>query len=1246
MLAKRLLITAILLLGGMVVAALTAFLVVSDDTLLLWLAKRAEVTTGLSIHYREPAGLTRTLHPTLTVTDLEISDPGTGYRFSTSSLELRLSLPGLLLAQLDIPRLWLGDTRVAAGTVQAPGSTVPATDMAMALYLKPALHDVRIERLSIVHPSGAVRLPAPKVDDMELGLDEDSGDLVVRGRLQVADQSADVTVTVPALSEGLKAQQLDIQISAQTSVAGFEASGHVDFTKPRFLLEGNLSAHASELKRIPTGIPGLEAPGSLAARARFDGTPERLAVNDILLGWQGPRDSTLTVRGDIADIDDLSGVELQVAGHIVDAGWLAPLLPDSIDTLTQTDITAQVSGDADRLAVRDFNFSATDASRLQLSAQGRFDLVRGGSAVQPHNLALSITFDAPTTHAARALLFEGIPEFGAVLGSADIRSTTGDPSFENVVVSTRDPQGIEVDLKGRIADFPLDAMRPNRGYDLDVAMRATRAETLGERLGLTVPLDGPAESTFRIEGDSKALRLERIAMSAGKQGKLGLSASGQIYFGDWDQADPLQMINLYLEADSDNTRSLGRLLDTELPELGGLTAKARLQTVSNRHQITEFRLRTTRGAPADIELTGTADRVVFLPEPAVEDIALRASAATQDLARLNSLFDLQGIPALGPGQASARITGSDQTLTISNVTASAGTEDALLLRAKGGLGSLAAADAWHLRNTALEIKANAPGTKALAEQLGLRLPELGPVAATGSIRSKGTRLELRSGRVLVGAAAAPLIEADGYINNLLGAAGIHWNAALNGDGRQLARLSHNERLADLGAFSGELQISDDDGSLGIDKLSLSNRGSDLVSVAIKGHYGDFSRLDSLAVNAMATARDLEVVGNLFGFDWPDTGPFRLEMRTSRAANKLSVDTTVSAGKAETRANLDLTLDARPLLISGKVVGRNAFVPSLVEELRHQDDVEKPAPAGPVFSREPVSLDWMKKIDLDLDVNVRSFDPELSNAESARATVTMRSGELRVTPATVKYPEGQLTLDLYLDARSVPQFRIKAFGKDLNPWRTLYLSEGRKELKGNLDVDIDLALSGRSVHELVAGADGSIYLQLQNGAIRRELIELLFVDFIGWAETKATRDKYSHFDCGVADYGVAQGVVSTKAFILDAKSITISGEGTIDLGTEQIDYAFLPRKKSNLIARAEPVKITGSLSDPKVSALPWKSAAATYGTLWFAPYVFVGVKAVDYLASRFRSPSGDSPCLAYQKAFSRTDDPAADAADAD
>ena len=82
--------------------------------------------------------------------------------------------------------------------------------------------------------------------------------------------------------------------------------------------------------------------------------------------------------------------------------------------------------------------------------------------------------------------------------------------------------------------------------------------------------------------------------------------------------------------------------------------------------------------------------------------------------------------------------------------------------------------------------------------------------------------------------------------------------------------------------------------------------------------------------------------------------------------------------------------------------------------------------------------------------------------------------------------------------------------------------------------------------------------------------------------------------------------------------------------ETVDYVFLPKKKSVLVTGADPVKITGSLQNPSVKVIPWKSAAAKYGGLLFSPYIFAGQVIVGFMADLIGKETSESPCIKYEK----------------
>ncbi|WP_455235412.1 hypothetical protein, partial [Thiogranum longum] len=447
---KRLLIAIVLGLSVAIAGIATSYLLVSDATLVRLITERLEAASGAQVSYAPKGTVTRGLSPTLNLTDLAVADADKGYRFETSSLQIQLSLPRLLLGELDIPLLWLGDTRVELSGTAATEARQPA-EADFSLPLEPALHDVRIARLSVVHAQGEMRLPTFDLDELSLDIEPKTDTLTLAATLGLAGESVTIKADLPDIHESLGKRDLTFLVSAQSEIAVLSAQGHVDLNKPQLRIDGSLSAEASDLKEIPTGIKGLTAPGRLTAAAEVHGTIEQLAVRQIAVDWKGPGDSVLGITGRIDDAFDLAGIQLDLSGRLGESPWLAAVLPDTIGTLQHAELAAKLSGGLAKLNVREFKFKATDANELDVSLTGGFDINTGEEGAEPENLDLKLAFAAPATRAARVLLFDDVPEFGVIKGTADIRSVTGHPALENILVETRDQEGIEVDLKGRIA---------------------------------------------------------------------------------------------------------------------------------------------------------------------------------------------------------------------------------------------------------------------------------------------------------------------------------------------------------------------------------------------------------------------------------------------------------------------------------------------------------------------------------------------------------------------------------------------------------------------------------------------------------------------------------------------------------------------------------------------------------------------------------------------------------------------------
>jgi uncharacterized protein involved in outer membrane biogenesis len=1233
---KRILAAALILLGAVLLVIISVYLLVDDATLVTHLVKRLESSSDIRILHRGDGSITRSLTPTLTVDDLVMADAGRQYRVETSSLEVQISLPRLFLGQLDIPHVWLGDTQIEVKEDKSPSK--PAAPLEpkpgpklSPLPLKPVLDDIRIAKLEIIHEGGTLLLQDSHVRALTLDIAPDNT-VEISGRAELGKQSIDVKAVLKDADEYLAGQPLTFSVGVESTLLHLSLKGNIDFEQADPTIEAAARLWTPDARKIATGIQGIEIPGKLTTEAHVKGTFTRLALEQIKTTWKGPEQSNIELKGRIANVIKLQGVHLDLTGELDNSPWLKPLLPASIGAVKRASVAAQISGAYPMLAVNDFDFHGKTEHDLDLSLSGKFDLALSSTGLEPANMRTELIFAAPRTRAARFLLFDEIPEFGAITGRCDVRSTVGDPSLENVAVQIKDMSGILANLSGRIDKFPL-AERPNTGYDLDVSMQATKTAVVVKRVGIKVPALGTLDLTFRIEGSTQALQLNEIRLAAGREEGVGIGVEGQLWFGDWDQADPFKTIDLKLKAHSHTTHALGTFIGQELPELGPLRGEARLHTVSGQHRLDQLHIQTIEGASLTAAVSGSADHVTLLPELRIRKIKLDANTSTDDTAKLNAVFGWQDeIPAIGPLKGQAQISGDDQNLVVDGVSMEAGQEDLLLVNLGGRLGKLSAANEWQPQNTSISVRAGSSSSRALAEKLGYRIPELGPLAAQANIHSNNKKLSVDSAQLLLGEVDKPVVKATGSVNELLAMKGVKVDAKLHLDGRRFAAFADLDQLPELGPLIGQVKISDSDGTLGIDSLHIETAQPELLRLKVDGSFDNFKDFSTWLVNSSLTARDLQLIGAIFDRKWPAIGPVQLDSQIRKSDKGKKFNTTLTAGESEVQANLNVLFRTRPVRISGTITARKIYVYELLEKASGGEK-KKRSSKEPVFSREPIDFDWLKQADVDIAIEVESFAQESFLAESAQFHVGIKSGLLSISPAHFVYPKGKLEMDLQLDARDHPRLTFRAFGEHIDPRRALDIQKYKGEFEAEMNIDVSFGTSGLTPHELASNSGGSIYITMQNGKLPAALIDLVFWDVAGWAWKKATNDRYYDFDCGVADYSMELGVISTKAFILDAEHITITGGGTIDLGREEIEYVLLPKKKTLFIKKADPVNIEGPLNDPKVKTIPWKSAgitAAKIGGIIFAPFIFIPLTAADYAAGKVESKDGKSACLEYQK----------------
>ncbi|MDH3558703.1 MAG: hypothetical protein OES18_22910, partial [Deltaproteobacteria bacterium] len=345
---KRILTAALVLLSVVLLAIISVYLLVDDATLVSHLVKRLESSSDIRVLDRGDAHITRTLTPTMTVDDLVMADTGKQYRVETALLEVQISLPRLLLGQLDIPHLWIGDTRVEIKEDKSPTKAAAAPELKpdpklSPLPLKPVLHDIRIAKLEIIHQGGTLLLKDSHASELTLNISPDNA-VELSGRAELAKQNIDVKAVLQDVDEYFGGQPLAFSVGVASTLLHLSLKGHIDFEKPDPTIEAAARGWTPDAEKIVTSIQGIKIPGTLTFESQLRGTFAQLAAEQIKATWKGPEQSSVELKGSIANAIKLEGVHLDLTGKLDNSPWLKPLLPESIGAIKSASLSAQISG--------------------------------------------------------------------------------------------------------------------------------------------------------------------------------------------------------------------------------------------------------------------------------------------------------------------------------------------------------------------------------------------------------------------------------------------------------------------------------------------------------------------------------------------------------------------------------------------------------------------------------------------------------------------------------------------------------------------------------------------------------------------------------------------------------------------------------------------------------------------------------------------------------------------------------------
>lgn len=219
--------------------------------------------------------------------------------------------------------------------------------------------------------------------------------------------------------------------------------------------------------------------------------------------------------------------------------------------------------------------------------------------------------------------------------------------------------------------------------------------------------------------------------------------------------------------------------------------------------------------------------------------------------------------------------------------------------------------------------------------------------------------------------------------------------------------------------------------------------------------------------------------------------------------------------------------------------------------------------------------------------LKVYGLQLSNAT---AVVQVRNGVVSVVPARATAYGGSGELSARMDVRSnVPAYHMEGRLARVSVQPLLTAAQSISALAGTGDVSLRLDATGNETGHLTRSLSGQVALLVEDGHLEgADLLKLLTQAQalsdrlrgrpVTTSSNAADRTKFSRLSGSAT---IERGVARNRDLVISAPSLNATGEGTIDLTNQAIDYVLraTSREAGNVLV---PIAIAGPFASPSYS----------------------------------------------------------------
>jgi hypothetical protein len=362
------------------------------------------------------------------------------------------------------------------------------------------------------------------------------------------------------------------------------------------------------------GVPIGEI-GNVTITSRILGATDRFQLQDIEFHSMDANGLETRMSGGInfAEQDNgemLGDVKFQLEVTAPNMGAAKPLLgANLVPAMGPVSVKGFVRGTSDVVAIENIDIAAGRPDDVIVKWQGRVGKFPLGGDDPIAEVQTFGSLEAASSSDIAALFGFKLPDIGPVHASWRETDRRGVYAVDDLKFAAGDGKTFQLNATGRVASFIQENEIAFNGVDFKLKLKGSDTHNLFKLLGIQLPNLGAINGRAAIVGGRERLILKNLKLDVRSPKGLEIDATGGVGSIDLEKDRPFRDIDLKLTARAPNHLALPLEGDWRLPDLGLLTATARIVDRDSAVNIEKFDIRAGPRHKLLLHLQGSLDNI-------------------------------------------------------------------------------------------------------------------------------------------------------------------------------------------------------------------------------------------------------------------------------------------------------------------------------------------------------------------------------------------------------------------------------------------------------------------------------------------------------------------------------------------------------------------------------------------------------------------------------------------------------------